>query len=160
MRASNLRLGLLLGILLSAAIVTTNVIWPSIVGHPSPDNELSECIGWALVIAIVGWTGYLRIQSTKRLREAAIAGGMISFIAFGMVMVTFLVIDNLFLGVVSQQPEKIWLFERSGFPDMRSYLNHANLRAFWTALPIITVFGAICGIVGGYISRFAQSRAH
>jgi len=158
MTVSNFRLGLLLGALLSAAIVATNVIWPSFAGHPSPDNDLSESIGWAVVIALVGGAGYSRVRSTSTLREAAIAGGAISFIAFGIAMITFLVIDNLFVEIVSQQPEKIWLFQHSGFPDMRSYLNHTNLRAFWTALPAITVFGAICGIIGGYIGRVTGCR--
>ena len=160
MTVSNFRLGLLLGALLSAAIVATNVIWPSFVGHPSPDNELSESIGWAVVIALVGGAGYFSVRSTSTLREAAIAGGAVSFIAFGIAMITFLVIDNLFLDVVSQQPEKIWLFQHSGFPTMQSYLNHTNLRALWTALPIITVFGAICGIIGGYIGQATSRRSH
>jgi hypothetical protein len=43
---------------------------------------------------------------------------------------------------------------------MQSYLNHANLRAFWTALPLITIFGAICGVFGGYIARYAGRRTH
>jgi hypothetical protein len=159
-RRSSLRLGLLLGVLLSAAIVATNVIWPSLAGHPSPDNELSESLGWLSAIALIGFAGFLRIRATSTLREAAIAGGAISFIAFGLAMVTFFAIDNLFLGIVSQQPEKIWLFQHSGYSNMKSYLNHANLRAFWTALPVITVLGAICGIVGGFIGRSIQRRTH
>ncbi|MEP6983409.1 MAG: hypothetical protein ABI853_07170 [Sphingomicrobium sp.] len=160
MTLNNLRLGLLLGGLLSAAIVATNVIWPSFAGHPSPDNELSESIGWAVVIALVGAAGYFRVRGTSTLREAAIAGGAISFIAFGIAMITFLLIDYLIVDIVSQQPEKIWLFKHSGFTDMRSYLNHTNLRAFWTALPVITVFGAICGTIGGYIGRVTGCRMH
>lgn len=70
-----------------------------------------------------------------------------------MAMATFLIIDNLFFSIVAQHPEKVWLFEHSRFPNMRSYLNHANLRAFWTVLPVITLFGAICGLVGGYLNR-------
>lgn len=84
------------------------------------------------------------------------AGAVISFVAFAMVMATFLIIDNLFVSIVAQQPEKIWLFEQSRFPDMRSYLNYTNLRAFWTALPVITVFGGVCGLVGGYLNLFVR----
>lgn len=160
MRATNSSLGLLLGALLSVVIVATNVIWPSLVGHSSPDNQSTESAGWILVVVLVCSSGYFRMRLTSRVQDAAITGGVITFIAFGMAMFTFVIIDNLFFGLVSQQPEKIWLFERSGFPDMRSYLDHANLRAFWTALPIVTLFGAICGMIGGYISRFAPRRAH
>ena len=159
MRASNLKLGLLLGILMSVAIVATNVIWPLLAGNPSPDNELSEGIGWLIVILIVFAAGFFRIRRTSNLRDAAIAGGTITFVAFAMTMLTFLVIDNLFIDIVSRQSEKIWLFQRSGFADMRSYLNHSNLRALWTALPVITAFGAICGLAGGYVGRLVQGHA-
>jgi hypothetical protein len=87
------------------------------------------------------------------------AGAIISFIAFAMAMATFLIIDNVFLWIVAQQPEKIWLFEHSRFTDMRSYLNHTNLRAFWTALPVITLFGAICGLLGGYFNLLVRRRS-
>ena len=75
-------------------------------------------------------------------------------------MVTFFAIDNLFLGIVSQQPEKIWLFQHSGYSNMQSYLNHSIVRAFWTALPVITALGAMCGIVGAFIGRSIQRRTH
>lgn len=158
MSRSNLRLGLLLGLLLSAAIVATNVVWPAMAGHPSADSDLSESIGWLVLIAILCCAGYFTMGRTAKLRDAAIAGATISFVAIAMAMITFLVIDNLFLDIVAQQPEKIWLFQHSGFRDMRSYLNHTNLRAFWTALPVTAIFGGVCGIAGGYIRRFLRNR--
>lgn len=42
--------------------------------------------------------------------------------------------------------------------NMQSYLNHTNLRAFWTALPVITLFGAICDLVGGYLNLLVRGR--
>ena len=157
MRATNFSLGLLLGMFLSAVILATNVIWPSVVGHPSPDNQLSESADWILILGLVCGAGYFAMRRRSSLRDAAIAGGVVTFIAFGMAMSTFMIIDNLFFDLVSQQPEKIWLFERSGFADTRSYLNHTNLRAFWTVLPVVTVFGVICGTFGGALGRVAQT---
>ena len=151
MTLENLKLGALVGLVLSAAILITNVVVPSLAGHPSPDNGFSEGIGWIIVIAILCWVGFLKVRRTSRIGDSVAAGAVISFVAFAMAMSTFLVIDNLFISIVAQQPEKIWLFEHSRFPDMRSYLNHTNLRAFWTVLPVITLFGAICGLVGGYL---------
>jgi hypothetical protein len=160
MGVSDLRLGLLLGLLLSAAILATNVIWPSLAGHQVPDNGFSVSLGWLAIIGLIGFAGFLRVRATSRLREAAIAGATISFIAIGMAMVTFFAIDNLFFGIVSQQPEKIWLFQHSGYSNMQSYLNHSILSAFWTVLPVITALGAICGIVGAIIGRSIQRRTH
>ena len=156
MTRDNLKLGALVGLLLSFAVLISNVVVPSLVGHPSPDNEFSESIGWFIVLAAVCWVGFLKVRRTSRLRDSATAGAVISFVAFAIAMSAFLIIDNLFLSIVAQQPEKVWLFEHSRFPNMRSYLNHANLRAFWTALPVITLFGAICGLVGGYLNRLVQ----
>lgn len=151
MTLDNLRLGALLGLLLSVAILITNVIVPTVAGHPSPDNELSESIGWFIVIAVMCWVGFLKLRRTSKLGDSVLAGAVISFVAFAIAMTTFLIIDNLFLSTIAQQPEKIWLFEHSRFADMRSYLNYTNLRAFWTALPVITVVGAACGLIGGYL---------
>ena len=156
---NNMTLGALLGLLLSLAILITNVVVPLLAGHPSPDNNVSESIGWVIVIALMCWVGFFKVRRTSRIRDSVIAGAVISFIAFAMAMATFLVIDNLFLSIVTQQPEKIWLFQHSRFADMRSYLNHTNLRAFWTALPVITLFGAICGLLGGYLNLLVPRRS-
>lgn len=156
MTSENLKLGILIGAVLSIAVAGTNVIFPSVIGHPSADSELTESVGWALIIALICFLGFLKVRRTARIRDSAIAGTVITFIAFAMTMTTFLVIDNVFLSIVSQQPEKIWLFERSGYPNMRSYLNHTNLRAFWTALPLITLLGGACGLVGGCLNWWAS----
>lgn len=158
MMRDNLKLGGLVGLLLSCAILITNVLVPSLVGHPSPDNGFSESVGWIIVIAVMCWIGFLKVRRTSRIRDSVAAGAIISFVAFAMAMGTFLIIDNLFLSIVAQQPEKVWLFEHSRFPNMQSYLNHTNLRAFWTALPVITLFGAICGLVGGYLNLLVRGR--
>lgn len=157
MMHGNLRLGVFVGLLLSFAILISNVIVPLLEGHPSPDNGFSESIGWFIVIAVMCWVGFAKVRQTSRIRDSATAGAVISFVAFAMAMTTFLIIDNLFLSVVAQQPEKVWLYEHSRFLTMRSYLNHTNLRAFWTALPVITLFGAVSGLVGGYVSRLVRA---
>lgn len=156
MMGDNLKLGALLGLLLSFAILISNVAVPSLVGHPSPDNEFSESIGWLIVIAVICWISFLKVRRTTKIADSVTAGAAISFVAFGMAMATFLIIYNLFLPIVAQQPEKVWLFEHSGFSNMRSYLNHTNLRAFWTALPTITLLGAMCGLAGGCLNRLAR----
>lgn len=159
MTLDNLRLGALLGLLMSVAIVVTNVAVPSLTGQPSPDNDISESIGWVIVIALMCWIGFAKVRRTSSIRDSVRAGAVISFVAFGMAMTTFLIIDNLFLPIVAQQPEKIWLFQHSRFPDMRSYLNHTNLRAFWTVLPLITLLGAACGLFGGYLNLLVRRRS-
>ena len=158
MTLDNLRLGTLVGALLSFAILISNVVMPWFAGHPSPDNEFSESIGWIIVIAIMFGVGFMKVQRTTRIRDSAMAGAVISFVAFAMAMTTFLVVDSLFFSIVAQQPEKIWLFQHSRFHDMRSYLNHTNVRAFWTVLPVITLVGALCGVVGGFLSSLVRRR--
>lgn len=158
MALTNLKLGLMLGLLLSASIIATNIFIPWLTGHPTADTNFSESIGWVVVVGIICLVGFKRVRTTASVLEATWAGGAIALIAFAVAMVTFLIIDDLFVTIVSQQPEKIWLFRHSGYSDMRTYLNHTNLRAFWTVLPIITAAGAFCGLMGGYLAQFL--RAH
>src|SRR5438270_10180981 len=121
MALTNVKLGALVGALMSLAILIANVVLPTFIGHPTPDTELTESLGWLALIMLIGWVGFRRVQQTSSVRGSALAGGIISFIAFGLAMATFLLIDNLFVGIVSQQPEKVWLFEHSGYSDMRTY---------------------------------------
>lgn len=158
MRLVDLKLGVLVGVLLAAAILITNVLVPVIIGHATADTEVSESLGWILVIGLIGGIGFMRVRRTSSVRESALAGGIVSFVGFAIAMVTFVVIDNVFLGIVSQQPEKIWLFQHSGYRDMRTYLNHVNLRAFWAVLPLISLLGTICGAAGGFLNLLVRRR--
>jgi hypothetical protein len=159
MGLTDVKLGAGVGALLSVAIVMANVALPALTGHQTPDTVLSESIGWLVGMAIVVSVGLRRVRQTSSVREAALAGGLIALVAFALAMTTFLVIDNIFLGIVSQQSEKVWLFEHSGYGDMRTYLNHTNLRAFWSVLPVIALIGAICGGAGGFINLLIRRTA-
>jgi hypothetical protein len=73
-------------------------------------------------------------------------------------MLAFVAIDNLFLDVVSRQPEKIWGFQHSHEPSMRAYVNHGLLRGFCTVLPIQTAIGGLFGLLGGAAGRLGAAR--
>jgi hypothetical protein len=72
------------------------------------------------------------------------------------VMVTSLVIDNVFLSTVSQKHDKRVAFEASGWSSMRAYLNVRTLLGALVVLPGATVVGGLLGALGGLLWRGRQ----
>lgn len=71
-------------------------------------------------------------------------------------MITFVIVNNLFLSIISLQPEKIWGLQHSGDPNMRAYVNHAAMRGVFV-LPVFVAVGGLCGTAGGLIVSKASS---
>jgi hypothetical protein len=72
--------------------------------------------------------------------------------------VTFSIVDNVFLDIVSKQPDKIYGFQHSNFATMCDYINDGFLRGIVELPPIFGAIGAICGAIGAsgrkLITRF------
>ena len=143
-------LGLAIGGALSAIAVVTNVIFPS----QQSDDAYSPLIPLVYlgIFVLFGLGGYRAARQEAWLRSGATAGALTAFVSIGMMMLTFILIDNLFLDVVSRQPDKLWGFQhQQTYQTMRAYVNAGNLRALMVALPVVTLFGAVCGAVGGRV---------
>lgn len=78
-----------------------------------------------------------------------IAGALIG----ALTVVTFAVVDNVWLGIVSQQQTKIDGFASSGAASMREHLNHSLIgpAVFFTVG--LGVLGAALGGLGGFTER-------
>src|SRR5262249_53486485 len=94
------------GALLSVVVVLTNVVFPS------PNESDDEYTAWYIVLYLglfllfaVG--GAVNSERARPLRSGAVGGVATALIVVGMVLLTFAVVDNLFLGIVSQQIDKI-----------------------------------------------------
>ena len=68
-----------------------------------------------------------------------------------LTVVTFLVVDNVWLEIVAQQQTKIDGFAQSGAESMRSYINQGLIgpAVFFTA--VFGVFGVILSLAGGLV---------
>jgi hypothetical protein len=147
-KQNNVSLGLLLGLVMAVGVVVTNVLLP--LAHVElVEDPLAEVLQWAVVVTTIVGAGWSRRRAG--LGAAVRAGGIVAFHSFGIVMLTFLVVDNVFLDLVSQQPEKQRLLHESGYQSMRVAVTIAQLRALITVLPILSVLGALAGGIGGLL---------
>ncbi len=137
--------GLVLGITLSLLIFLTNVLIPS----NSPDSAPLMLITASVIgLAVVGSAYHF---SRGELKSALKAGALTSLLGFSISMLTFIIIDNVFLSIVSKQADKVWGFQHSSHSSMQAYINAGLLRGVLVGLPASIVFGIICGWVASSI---------
>ncbi len=146
-------LGFALGAAFATVIVSINVVCPAL-GLVIPENEAARAAGWGAVFGVFALCGFLGGRRTGRTAAGARSGATVASVSFALAMLTFVAVDNVFLGIVSRQPEKIWLFEHSGHATMRAYVNAA--RALLTVLPVLTACGAVLGAVGSLLGRITR----
>lgn len=153
---NSLTLGSGLGVALSALIVLTNVVIPVLPSTLFTQRLLAavpESVGWLGLFLSWGIAGSLVSRRTTRLRTAVEAGATVAFVSMAMVMLTFVVMNNVFLEIVGQQPDKIWGFHHSSDPNMRAYINHGARRGIVFILPILTVCGGVAAGVASLLRR-------
>lgn len=150
----NYHLGLLLGGVFLVTIVVTNIVAP----HAFPDDRTTIPFAWGLIAFVLLLSGYRASRRSRTLTAAIRAGAAVSVIGFIIAMVTFLVIDNIFLNIVSQQSDKIWNFQHSTFPTMQAMINHDLFFGLLIGIPMSAVFGGICGAAGSFFASISQNR--
>ena len=150
--------GLALGAVLVVLIVWSNVIVPS---HQSDDEYTAwYLVGYLGLFAYFGLSGFLAARGGSPIGRAVVTGAVTGVVSIGMALVVFVVIDNVFLDVVMQQPDKAYGFVHSGLTSARDYVNQGNLLGFATVMPMVAAIGAGCGLAGGLLRRrLGPSRA-
>jgi hypothetical protein len=133
------------GALFSVLVVLTNVVFPS------PNESDDEYTGWYLALylglfLLFAIGGAINSERAHLLRSGAIGGAVAALLMVAMVMLTFAVVDNLFLDVVSQQIDKINAFHaQTTYTSMRDFINDGLLRGLVVALPVVAVVGSCLG---------------
>jgi hypothetical protein len=145
--------GLSLGALSLVLIVWTNVVFP----RTESDNEYRTVylLGYASLLLVFAVIGFWGSRSTNRVLSGTRAGAIAALLGAGIALAAFIAVDNLFLGVVGQQADKIQGFHQSTFPTMRDYVNADLLSAVLIALPVVGAAGAVCGTLGAAVRRLA-----
>jgi hypothetical protein len=144
-----------LGLVLGAALMVESV-WSNVV-VPSTESD-DEYAVWYLVL-FVGFLVYFTVAGVvgagrpASLADAVVTGAVTAVVTALIVLVTFVVIDNLFLDVVMRQPDKATAFRLSGMTSQRDFVNAGNLRAFLLVPPVFAAMGASCGALGGVVRR-------
>ena len=148
--------GLALGAVLVVVIVWTNVIVPS----TESDDEYAA---WyvALLAGLMACFLAAGLASSGRPSwpvSGAVAGAVTGALTMLIIVVTFIVVDNLFLDVVMQQPDKLHGFQRSGLTSQRDYVNQHDLLVLILGPTVLGGLGAACGMVGGLVRRWLAAR--
>jgi hypothetical protein len=153
-------LGFLLGLLSAAIVVLSNVVLPMLHWEIATDSLLEKlcsvfCFGGSFLL----WAGVggLVRRRGEGLKGSLYGGAITAVMQMSLVMITFVIVNNLFLNIVALQPEKIWGLQHSGEPNMRVYVNHAAMRGVLFVLPAFVALGALCGTAGGSIVSWSSS---
>jgi hypothetical protein len=152
-----LRRGVLDGLVIAAVgavlIVLTNVVFPPGPAESDSDPEYLWQIltGYALVglaFVFIGARGARRSRTPWGGFRAGAAAGLVVAI---LVVVEFLVVDNLFLGIVSRQHDKVVTFQASGWTSMRAWVTVQLLRGLPFIVPFGTLVAGTLGFFGGVL---------
>ena len=145
----NYRYGLYMGAVAMPWIVLTQVIFPS----NRSDDEAGGIIlaVYLCTFFYYGLAGFLATRKTFHIRDGVRTGALTALIGIGIIMATFLLVDNIFLATVSQQVDKIRGFQMHHYTSMRAYINWSHLQATVFVLPIMGLIGAACGGVGAIL---------
>jgi hypothetical protein len=148
--------GLVLGAVLMVGIVWSNVVVPS---HES-DDEYAIWYGvfYAGLLVYFFVAGLVVAGRPASIAVSALSGAVTAVLVALIVLVTFIVIDNLFLDVVMQQHDKAYYFARSGMTSQRDYVNNGNLQALLLLPSALTAFGAGFGALGGLVRTRLRRR--
>jgi hypothetical protein len=149
-KKNSVTIGIVLGLLMAIGVVVTNVLFP--LAHVDlRESDVTEVLPWAIVLLVIALAGWWR--RGDGIVSAVRAGSTVAFLAFGIVILTFLVVDNVFLDLVSQQHEKQQLLRASTYHSMRALLTIAQLRALLTVLPAVSVLGGVAGGLAGLVGK-------
>lgn len=128
---------------LAAVIFLSNVV------YPATEDNLAGLLGTYLYL----FTVLMAVGATARRASARpgawiMAGAVAGVITGVLVVATFAVIDNAFLGIVSHQQAKIDGLRSSGMPSMRAYINISLERSAAGISIGLAVLGAALATLG------------
>jgi hypothetical protein len=134
---------------LSVEILLSNVVFPT----RGDDDAWSVVLSYLCIFAALFGTGWVARRDGAGRRGQLIAGAVAGVMIGALTIATFAVVDNVWLGIVSQQQPKVEGFAHSGAASMREYINNGLVAgaAFFTVM--LGAFGAVLGLAGGSANR-------
>jgi hypothetical protein len=132
-------------------IVWTNVLFPNF--ESDSEDEITYAIGYLTLFLFFVLVGFLTSRKTNRLLSGTWAGAITALLGAGIAMLTFFVVDNVWLDIVSHQIDKIYGFQHSTFHTMRYYINAGLLTGVVIVLPVMAGAGAACGTLGAALRK-------
>jgi MFS family permease len=144
----------LVSIIVSAGIVLSNVVFPS----PTDDDTVMVVGSYLGIFAALLFIGVLADRAGAGRRGLVLAGLIAGFVIGLVTIATFVVVDNVWLDIVSRQQSKIEGFASSGETSMRAYINHGLIGpgVFFTV--VFSGLGAVLSLIGGLINHRPEHR--
>ena len=132
-----------------------------------PDTEHEASLGFFLtagaLLLVWGFSGYFAARSRGAAGAACIKLGAIAgALSVGVLWLTYMLLNNLFLDRMSYEPDRIRAFQESGYASMRAYIN----QRWWLGpldgpFAILLCAAALAGVAGAVIwsrRRLAAAR--
>jgi hypothetical protein len=148
------------GVLFSGLVVLTNVVFPT------PSESDDEYTGWYLIgylglFLLFAIGGAINAERARPRRSGALGGAATALIIVGIVLLTFAVVDNVFLAIVSQQIDKVNAFrQQATYTSMRAFINSGLLMGAVVALPFAALVGGVLGALAAQVRlRLTPPRA-
>jgi hypothetical protein len=138
-----------ISLVLSVEIVLSNVVFPS----PSDDDTIAVVASYLGVFAALVVVGILAARVGADPRGLVLAGLLAGLVIGFVIIATFIVVDNVWLDIVSRQPQKAQGFADSGATSMRSYINHGLIGPGVFFILVFGVMGAMLSPIGGLMVR-------
>ena len=155
--------GLIVSGLIAIVVVLTNVVFPG--GPDESDSDPEYLIQYLITLAVlagllvlIGVRGRRRAGSADGLLAGVKAGAAAGAVIAAMVTLTFVVVNNLFLDIVSQQHDKRVAFAASGWTSLRAYLTVTQLEGALFLIPVLAAVGAALGLLGAAVAGGGRSR--
>jgi hypothetical protein len=147
--------GLIIAGLIAVNVFLTNVVWPAGPNESDSDPEyviqdLAIFAAIALLLMVIGARARRR---TTSVRAGARAGASAGIVIAVLGTLTFLVVNNIWLGIVSQQHDKRIAFAESGWTSMRAYLSVQQVEGLVILVPLLGIGGAVLGLLGALLFR-------
>jgi hypothetical protein len=141
------------GVLGFAAIPTIAFVLHDLV-FQLHDNGHEATLGLVLTVAgflfIWACSGYLIARRVSGSTTRVIAGAVAGIVSVGVLWLTFIVLNNVFLDRMSYEPDRIRAFQQSGYATMREYWHH---QSGWGPFPLLMAVAAVVGAIGGAVRR-------
>jgi hypothetical protein len=155
----SIRRGILIGLgvwaALSVEIYLSNVVFPT----RKDDDTVPVLLSYLAIFAALAAVGYLAGRSGTTPAVAAVSGAVTGGVIGVLTIGTFMVVDNVWLDIVSQQPTKIDGLARSGGTSMREFINAGLVPGFFVLGAMLAGFGAVLALGGAFVAYRRTWRA-
>jgi len=157
--------GVILSVLIAVDVVLTNVVFPAGPDESDSDPEYvwqnlaTYAVLALLLVAIGARAGRAMSASGGRMPRpaaGAVGGGVAGVVIAVLVTLTYVVVNNAFLSIVSRQHDKRVAFAASGWSSMRAYLTVEQLLGGVFLVVALGLVGATLGLLGAAVFRRRQ----